>query len=733
MTVNVTNTAFFRNEVLATGFDLPTSMEFLPDGRLLLVELAGRVRLLAPPYNQTSPTPFLQITNIGSAGVQQGIYDIALDPNFSTNRHYYVFYTLGSPNRDRLSRFTANAAATGTVAGSELVLYQDPQDANAEHHGGAITFRGDGKLYFTTGEHFDAGVAQELDNPRGKIHRINLDGTAPTDNPFYDGAGSNVDSIWAYGLRNPYRASYDAPTGRLYLGDVGGNDWATAKEEVNVGVAGANYGWPNSEGACSGACTSPLYSYAHNGRDASVTGGFVYRGSQFPASYVGSYFFADYTQNWIKRLVLDPAGNVTSVVNFEPADGSVDGPYGDIVYLTEGPDGAIYYLDLGYSDIGATFGVSKLRRISFVGGNQAPVAIGTATTATTGPAPLAVGFSSAGSLDPEGQALTYSWTFGDGTTSVAANPVHTYTAPGRFTAQLRVSDGVNTTASTPIVISVGTPPTASILSPTNGSFFIAGDVISFNGDAADAEDGSLPASAFTWNIDFLHGGHVHPGTAQSGVKDGSFTIPTSGHDFSGDTRYRITLTVVDSTGLTATRSVLVYPRKVNLTFATAPPGLTLYVDGIARSTPFVYDTLVGFTHTVEARNQSTAGTTYTFGSWSDGGQQQHSIVVPTVDRTYTATYGVAATPATPAFVQVNSATPQTDQTTVAVPYPSAQAGGNTNIVVVGLNNTTSNIVSVTDTAGNTYEVAAPLARGTGISQAIYYAKNIRPAVAVPTS
>ena len=167
---------------------------------------------------------------------------------------------------------------------------------------------------------------------------------------------------------------------------------------------------------------------------------------------------------------------------------------------------------------------------------------------------------------------------------------------------------------------------------------------------------------------------------------------------------------------------------MNLTFATAPPGLTLYVDGIARTTPFVYDTLVGFTHTVEARNQSTAGTTYTFGSWSDGGQQEHSIVVPTVDRTYTATYDVAVTPATPAFVQVNSATPQTDQTTVAVPYPSAQTGGNTNIVVVGLNNTTSNIVSVTDTAGNTYEVAAPLARGTGISQAIYYAKNIRPAV-----
>ena len=100
-------------------------------------------------------------------------------------------------------------------------------------------------------------TAQLLTNPRGKIHRINKDGTVPTDNPFYDGAGPNWDSIWALGLRNPYRAYYDPPTGRLIIGDVGGNDYSVAKEEVNVGAAGANYGWPNSEGPCAAPCTSP--------------------------------------------------------------------------------------------------------------------------------------------------------------------------------------------------------------------------------------------------------------------------------------------------------------------------------------------------------------------------------------------------------------------------------------------------------------------------------------------
>ncbi|MFL6180501.1 MAG: PQQ-dependent sugar dehydrogenase, partial [Actinomycetes bacterium] len=651
--VNVSNASSFQNEILATGFDLPTAMTFLPDGRMLVVEFSGTIKVLPPPYVQPDPVPFLQLTNVAPPGsaVDRGVIDLALDPQFSTNHFFYLFYTAETPTRDRLSRFTANASLTGTVAGSELVLYQDTQDANAEHHGGAIVFGNDGKLYFTTGDHFQGSPSQDLTSPRGKLHRINPDGSVPTDNPFYDGNGPNVDSIWARGLRNPYRAYYDAPTGRLLIGDVGGNDYATAREEVNLAARGANYGWPDCEsGTCGNpAFTAALYSYPHNGRDASITGGFVYHGSGFPSGYQGSYFFADYTQNWIKRLTFDASGNVSGVFNFEPIDGSVDGPYGDIVYLAEGPDGALYYVDLGYSDIGGTFGVSKIRRIRYVSGNQAPIAVGSANP-SAGPAPLAVSFSSAGSSDPEGQPLTYAWTFGDGGTSSVANPSHTYSLPGQYTARLSVSDGVNSTFSTPISVSVGSPPTASILSPQDGAFFVAGDVISYSGSGSDPDDGTLPASAFTWSIDFLHEGHVHPGTPISGVKSGTFTIPTSGHDFSGNTRYRITLTVTDSSGLTSSRSVLIFPRKVNLSFATTPPGLTLYLDGVAKTTPFVYDTLTGFNHTIEARNQSSGGTSYTFGSWSDGGAQSHTIVVPATDQSYTATFQAsAAPPATAAY------------------------------------------------------------------------------------
>ena len=169
-------------------------------------------------------------------------------------------------------------------------------------------------------------------------------------------------------------------------------------------------------------------------------------------------------------------------------------------------------------------------------------------------------------------------------------------------------------------------------------------MISYGGDGTDPEDGTLPASAFTWTVDFLHDNHVHPATVITGVKSGTFTIPMSGHDFQGNTRYRITLTVMDSDGLTDTKSIIVWPQKVNLSFNTAPAGLTLYIDGIARTAPFVLDTLTGFNHTIEARNQTSGSNSYTFSSWSDGGAQTHTITAPSTAQSYTATYAAAAPP-----------------------------------------------------------------------------------------
>ena len=168
----------------------------------------------------------------------------------------------------------------------------------------------------------------------------------------------------------------------------------------------------------------------------------------------------------------------------------------------------------------------------------------------------------------------------------------------------------------------------------------------------------------------------------------------------------------------------VCPRKVNLTFDTAPSGLTLFLDGIAKTTPFVYDTLVGFQHSIDARNQTVPSGNATFASWSDGGAAAHTLTVPATDQGYTATYTVTPVSAPIAFVQVAAATPQTNQTAVPVALATAQVAGNLNAVVVGWNDVAANVASVTDTAGNTYLPAAPVTRGAGISQAVYYAANI---------
>ena len=190
---STSRTSSFQNEVLVSGFDLPTAIEFLPDGRH-----AGRrscrarsrccrrhTRARARGRSCRSPTSASPVCSRGSTTWCSIPTSTSTTTTTSSTRS-------GRRTDDRVSRFTANALLNGTVPGSELVLYQDAQDAHAEHHGGALNFGNDGKLYFTTGEHFNPPMSQELTSPRGKIHRINPDGTVPTDNPFYDGTGPEL-------------------------------------------------------------------------------------------------------------------------------------------------------------------------------------------------------------------------------------------------------------------------------------------------------------------------------------------------------------------------------------------------------------------------------------------------------------------------------------------------------------------------------------------------------------
>jgi len=643
----------FQNEIYAVGLNQPAAIEFLPDGRLLVAELQEEILVIQPDAGVPDVTPFLHLDSAGIFG-GQGLLGIAADPDFDANGYYYVYYTKGSLNRNRVSRFTASG--NGTVAGSEVVVWQDIQPAQDDHQGGGVAIGTDGKVYISVGEAFVPEDAQRLTSYRGKILRVNKDGSIPLDNPFYDGTRPNLDAIWAYGLRNPFRISFDSLTGRLFIGEVGGNDPDVAQEEINLGVPGANYGWPECEGACGIAgFTSPIYSYGHAGRDASVTGGFTYRGSQFPNAYFGSYFFADYAQNWIRRLTFNTNGAVSGAVNFEPADGTLDGDYGDPTGLAQGPDGALYYADFSHDPNNFWAMIRRIRYIAST--NQPPSAIASASV-TAGQPPLVVSFSSTGSTDPEGGGITFGWTFGDGTRSTNANPKHTYSQAGSYSVRLAVSDGANSTMSPPLTIVVGNPPTVTIDAPISGRTFRAGDVISFSGHATDPEDGNLSASALNWTVLFHHAEHIHPVLGNWSLTNrGALTIPSTGHPFGHDTSYELLLIATDSSGLQGSASVIVNPELVDVTVDSAPSGFSVKLDGISRVTPFTDGSVIGFQHSLEAPNQIAGGSNFIFQAWTDGGTQSHALIVPNRNVNVSAVYR----PGQPGDLVIQSVAIQTNE------------------------------------------------------------------------
>lgn len=618
------------NEVYVSGLTQPTQIVPLPDGRMFIVHRLGTILVL--PAGSTTPLdePLLRITNLYTEH-EAGVLGSALAPDFQATGHYYVYYTSADPQRARLSRFTVQGNAASLS--SETIIWQDTQTAQEAHHGGTLFFGNDGKIYLATGDNFTPPDSQNLHSARGKLLRFNPDGSIPPDNPFHDGAGPNKDEIWAYGLRNPFRGCIDRETGRIFLGDVGGNDQATAVEEVHIIRRGANYGWPVCESDCGPEIAKPLYSYRHDGVSAAVIGGFVYRGSHFPSEYAGSFFFGDYSHRTIKRLTVDDAGNLVNVFNFEPADGAWWGPYGDITDLAVGADGMIYYLDFG----GGSPGNAKIRRIRSTA-NQAPVIVVQASP-TSGQPPLTVSFSSAGSSDPEGAPLTYHWDFGDGATSSQADPSHVYEAPGVFIARLTLSDGQSSVISEEIKISVGRPPVANITNPAAGALFVAGDTIAFAGTATDGTGAALPASACEWTVNFRHENHVHPViSGLKGATSGEFVIERTGHDYGGNTSYEIELTVTDSSGLQDSHTISVFPKKVDMHFTTVPPGLALTVNGLTRPTPFTFDSLIGFENEVEAAPQAKDGQSYHFTSWDHGRPARHTITAPSTEQTYTARF-----------------------------------------------------------------------------------------------
>jgi glucose/arabinose dehydrogenase len=322
----------FIETQVAFGISSPTAMALAPDGRLFVCEEGGSVRIIK--NGSLLPAPFVTVNT--DASNERGLLGIAFDPAFATNHFVYLYYTAPAPViHHRVSRLTANGDVA--VVGSEVIILElDNQDPNSNHCGGAIHFGPDGKLYIATGDDNVSSNSQSFTKLLGKVLRLNSDGSIPGDNPFFATASGNYRAIWALGLRNPFTFAIQPGTGRLFINDVGD----TEAEELNDGIAGSNYGWPACEGPCSPPNPSfrdPLYSYGH-GIGCAIVGAAFYNptASQFPAEYIGKYFFTDLCSGAIRRF--DPATN--TVADFVSG---VALP----TNLLVSADGSLYYLERG--------------------------------------------------------------------------------------------------------------------------------------------------------------------------------------------------------------------------------------------------------------------------------------------------------------------------------------------------------------------------------------------------
>lgn len=317
------------------SFVAPVFLAGLPGTtQAAVVEQGGKIHRFDVDAQVMSTVVMLDISNQVLFSGEQGLLGLAFHPDFTNNGFFYVHYSASNPRRSVLSRFTYNSQTGLASAGSEFILLEVSQPF-ANHNGGALAFGPDDRLYVAFGDGGGSGDpddnAQDRGNLYGTILRINVDAGSPydipPDNPFFGEAGVR-EEIWAYGLRNPFRFSFDRQTGTLWAGDVGQN----ALEEIDIIQAGGNYGWRVFEGTQpfdssqntppNATLIAPVFEYDHS-LGSAVIGGYVYRGAASPILW-GTYIYGDFGSGRIWSLEHNGAqvvsnreiANVASLTSF---------------------------------------------------------------------------------------------------------------------------------------------------------------------------------------------------------------------------------------------------------------------------------------------------------------------------------------------------------------------------------------------------------------------------------
>ncbi|HRK29852.1 MAG TPA: PQQ-dependent sugar dehydrogenase [Tepidisphaeraceae bacterium] len=627
----------FVEQTIANLADQPTSQIFAPDGRLFVAlegtnDTSGPAQVRVIKNNALLATPLLTVTT--QSFFERGLLGITLHPNFSSNGHVYVYYTLPSTSvTHRVERWTVPSGTDVADPASRVTIFDIStpagQGSAGNHNGGAMGFGPDGKLYIAVGDNAVASNSQTLGNLFGKMLRINDDGTIPADNPFLAQTTGVNQAIWALGLRNPFTFTFQPGTGRLFINDVGSSG-SGRREEVNDGFAGSNYGWPNIEGfrvaqplPSIGTYRDPVHAYSDG---VAITGGAFYNPvtPMFPASFIGRYFYGDYVSGFFRTLNPAATAPLTATAFGTGASGPVDFDVSPV-------DGSLYYIE---------YASRNLKRI-FVNTALLPVIQDQPDSKT-----VSLDEPATFEVEAAGAGLSYRWQKNNVDIPGAIGTSYTVDPPllsdSGSVYRVIVTNASGSVASVGATLTVlnNFRPTANITAPSTGGTFVVGQTINFSGTADDAEDGVLPPSAYSWEVRYTTGAVTRPPILQtSGVTSGQFVTEVTPAHRGIDVTYEVVLTVTDSAGTMRTVVNTLTPIVSTATLATNVPGLSVKWDGTIFPANFNFDSIVGREWSIGVDSpQVVAGQTYEFLSWSDGGAVTHDITVQPTNTTYTASF-----------------------------------------------------------------------------------------------
>ncbi len=616
----------------------PIALDFAADGTIFFIERQGYVNMIHPELGR------LRLLEIDVFDANEhGLMGIALEPgfDFQEKNHIWLFYSPANAETNHLSRYELKFDDNGIPYidpnSKELIFEVYTDRATCCHPAGDIRFGPDGTLYIAIGDntnpHASSGYSpidrrpgQEYGNAirssgnpmdlRGKILRINPDGTIPEDNPFVDDPNVH-DAIWSIGHRNPYRIHIDPVTGWVLIGENGPDAGSYNANRGPAGMTswklawepGLNYGWPFCHGPaipyvdwdfatntpgelfdCSEMAPAFVWqTYAQTSQfpelgtgGMSPISGVILRQPapdapyQWREHYLNHWYAADFSRHFIVRFHLEEDGTKVPAHSHWYDHDFVPGPdYNNVprpegleidiflrglvapIDLRQSPDGALYVIAYGSGWFRANTD-SGIYRIYNNTKGAPPIAKASATSPWSGYAPLTVHFSAEGSRDVQGEGIVkYEWNFGDGHTAVGKEVSHTYTENGVYQVTVTVTGSFGATStSEPITVVVGNfAPEPQIESPAVGALFDQRDTVKLVGSAHDEEDGALPASALSWEVIALYSNE--DGAQQQTVltatgAEAEFPMTDGPLNWNSDLVYLVRLTATDSDGYSNT-------------------------------------------------------------------------------------------------------------------------------------------------------------------------------------